>query len=74
MQHGDACGQCMARVKSAVGEGEGIPTEGEAASTPSAAADNSRKTLTTTSNNISATLQQYYLQVAGRGRREYQIP
>jgi hypothetical protein len=34
----------MARVKSAV-EGEGIPTEEEAASTPYAAADNPLKTL-----------------------------
>jgi hypothetical protein len=34
----------MARVKSAVAR-EGIPTEDEAASTPLAAADNPRKTL-----------------------------
>jgi hypothetical protein len=34
----------MARVKNAM-EGEGIPTEEESASTPSVAADNTRKML-----------------------------
>jgi hypothetical protein len=42
-KHGDACGPWRG-VKSAVA-GEGIPTEEETASTPSATADKSRKTL-----------------------------